>query len=177
MFYTISYSYSIAICFYPFISTYPSIGSSLGLFKCVPDKQKKLYPLPSKDDMKARRSVLLENSIRFMYSICTSLTVALGTYTTLVFTMMSIYSKTALGMGMETKFVEFFDATAKFRLRGFRAFMGTLVTFSIGWILALILCHEGEMRWWVAVPAVLIGIMGFAHYNEIIHLATTLIFS
>ena len=165
------------IFIHPFISPYPSIGSSLGLFECVPDKQKKLSPLPSKDDMKARRSVLLENSIRFMYSICTSLTVALGTYTTLVFTMMSIYSKTALGMGMETKFVEFFDATAKFRLSGFRAFMGTLVTFSIGWILALILCHEGEMKWWVAVPAVLIGIMGFAHYNEIIHLATTLIFS
>lgn len=152
------------------------IGSSLGLFKCVPNGKKTLLPLPEGDG-KARRSAQLENCIRLLYFISTSISVALGTYTTIIFTLMSIYSKTALGMGLQEKYLEFFNACAKFRVHGFHAFMGSLMSFSFGWTLALFLCVEGDMKWWVAAPAALFTIVGYLHYREIFHLATTLIFS
>ena len=80
-------------------------------------------------------------------------------------------------MGLNEKYVEFFNACSKFRVYGFDAFIGTLFTFSFGWILALALCFKGEMKWWVAMPAILIGMVGLLHYREILFLATTLIYS
>ena len=153
------------------------IGSSLALFKCVPERKKSLLPLPSKNDIKARRLAIFENTIRLVYSMLTSITVALGCYTTIVFTMMGIYSKTALGMGLVENYVNFFNSCAKFRVLGFYAFMGTLMTFSVGWVLALILCHEGEMKWYVAIPPSIITLLATLHFKEIFNLAGTLIFS
>lgn len=106
-----------------------------------------------------------------------SFSVALGAYASTIFTIMAVYSKTALGMGLTEKFTQFFDSCATFRLWGYRSFLGTILLFNASWVLSLILNYEGELRWWMAAPAVLVGIVGLAHYKLIMDLAGALIFS
>lgn len=106
-----------------------------------------------------------------------SLSVALGAYTTTVFTLMTIYSKTALGMGLTSEYHEFFGSCAPYRLSGFQSFLGTLLTYNLGWILSLILNYDGELRWWIALPAILVGLVGLFHYTQIISLAGSILYS
>lgn len=117
------------------------------------------------------------NALKMMFGICMSLSITFGTYTATVFTLMTIYSKTALGMGLQSKYIEFFDSCATFRLWGFRSFLATLFTFNMGWLLSLVLNYEGEFRWWIALPALFVSIIGLAHYKMIISLAGSIIYS
>ena len=71
--------------------------------------------------------------------LCMSACVALGTYTTTIYTLLAIYSKTALGMCLQTQYLKFFDKTALFRQWGFRSFIGTILTYNFGWIMSVFL--------------------------------------
>jgi hypothetical protein len=117
------------------------------------------------------------NALKLAFGVLCATTVALGLYTTAVFTIMSIYSKTALGMGHTTDFTNFFHACEKFRRYGFQGFVGALGSFTMSWVCSLLLTYEEDTRWWIALPAILVGIMGFLHYRELIALATTVIYS
>lgn len=44
------------------------------------------------------RSIRIDNGVTVAFSLLNPLSVALGAYATMVFTLMSIYSKTALGL-------------------------------------------------------------------------------
>lgn len=106
-----------------------------------------------------------------------SISIACGSYTTVVFALLSIYSKTALGMGRNSQYIEFFDSCAPYRVSGFRTFLTTMFTYQIGWILSLLLRIEGKERWWIVLPACLIGVMGFFHFRGIMNLAGAIIYS
>lgn len=148
------------------------MNGALRLFSATP---KKIEPIP--DDADKAKAVRLNNSLKIAFGLCMSFSVALGAYTSTVFTMMTIYSKTALGMGLQEKFTRFFDSCATFRLWGFRSFIGTILLFNASWVLSLILNYEGELRWWMAAPAIVVGIVGLFHYKTIMDLAGALIFS
>ncbi len=120
---------------------------------------------------------LQNNILKLTFGILCASTVALGIYTTTIFTIIGIYSKTALGMGHTDDFVSFFYSCEKFRQFGFRSFVASLASFSISWICALLLTYENETRWWIALPAILMFVLGFLHYKELFALATTFIYS
>ncbi|KAL7537201.1 hypothetical protein ACHAXR_009736 [Thalassiosira sp. AJA248-18] len=143
------------------------MNAALRLFSSTP---KKLEPIPTGNADQAK-AVRLNNYLKVAFSLCISLSVALGAYTTTVFALMSIYSKTALGMGLQKEYLDFFSACAPYRVSGFASFIGTLATYNIGWILSLILNYEGEIRWWIALPAVIVGVIGLIHYRSIIGIA------
>lgn len=109
--------------------------------------------------------------------LCSAISVALGSYATTVFTLMSIYSKTALGMGLQDEYLEFFEKCAPYRRTGFRAFLGTLLVYKMSWILSLTLNYEGDIRWWFALPAAAIGLVCLLHLRSIMNLASTLLYS
>lgn len=155
---------------YPTVTTL-MIGAGLGLFGATP---RTLEPIP--DDPEKAKGVKLNNALKIVFGLCMSLSVALALYTTTVFALMSIYSKTALGMGLEGDYLEFFDALAKFRQSGFRSFVGTLNTFNLCWMLSLILRYDAPLRWYIPIPAILVGIVGMKHYNFIMKLAGDMIY-
>jgi hypothetical protein len=148
------------------------LNAALRLFSSTP---KKLESIP--DDPDKAKVVKLNNSLKVAFGISLSFSAALGLYTTIVFTLMAIYSKTALGMGLQEEYLEFFDKCAPFRLAGFRAFIGTLMTYNVSWVLSLVLNYEGDIRWWLALPAVMIGVTGLLHVNSIMGLASSIIYS
>jgi hypothetical protein len=71
--------------------------------------------------------------------------------------MITIYGKTALGMGLQSKYIEFFDSMARFRVSGYKSFIWTVITYEIGWVLGLVLNYDGDedgrVRWLIALPA------------------------
>mmetsp|Transcript_7908 Transcript_7908/g.14562 ORF Transcript_7908/g.14562 Transcript_7908/m.14562 type:complete len:208 (-) Transcript_7908:429-1052(-) len=147
------------------------MNGALRLFSATP---KKLLPIP--DDADLAKKVRFDNCLKIIFGLCMSISVALGLYTTTIFTLMSIYSKTALGMGLQSDYNKWFDACWPYRKWGFLSFLGTIVTFNASWILSLILNYEGEIRW-LALPAIVVGLVGLYHYNSIIGLAGAIIYS
>jgi hypothetical protein len=148
------------------------LNVAIKLFFSTP---KKLESIP--DDPDKAKVVKLNNSLKVLFGASLLLSATLGLYATTMFTLTTIYSKTALGMGLQDAYLEFFDKCAPFRLAGFRAFIGTLITFNMSWVLSLVLNCEGEIRWWLALPAVMIGVAGLLHVNSIMGLASSIIYS
>jgi|OM-RGC.v1.029716817 hypothetical protein len=68
-----------------------------------------------------------------IFSVAIMTSVLAGIYTTVVFTLLTIYSKSALGLGKDTTFMNFLAATTRYRRTGFRMFLlsvaGTTVSF------------------------------------------------
>eukprot|EP00984_Skeletonema_dohrnii_P011948 scaffold4797_cov90-Skeletonema_dohrnii-CCMP3373.AAC.4 len=136
-----------------------------------------LFKYADGENSKLMANDRFNNIIKITLGILLASCVALGIYTTAIFTIIGIYSKTALGMGQTTDFITFFNSCEKFRHYGFRSFVACLASFSISWVCALLLTYEEETRWWIALPAILVGVMGFLHYKELFALASTLIYS
>mmetsp|Transcript_20831 Transcript_20831/g.45231 ORF Transcript_20831/g.45231 Transcript_20831/m.45231 type:complete len:206 (-) Transcript_20831:261-878(-) len=147
------------------------MNGALRLFSATP---KNLMPVP--DDAALAKKVRFDNCLKIIFGLCMSISVALGLYTTTIFTIMSIYSKTALGMGLQSDYNKWFEACAPYRQWGFRSFLGTILTFNASWILSLILTYEDDIRW-LALPAIVVGLVGLYHYNSIIRLAGAIIYS
>jgi len=80
------------------------------------------------------------------FLLCIVISVLFGSYTTLVFTLLALYSKTALGRGYDQQFLDFFAATANLRESGFQSFLYSLVSFELAFILSLFLKFEGNRR-------------------------------
>ena len=106
-----------------------------------------------------------------------SISIALSFYATTIFSLMSIYSKTALGMGLQNQYVAFFDACAPYRKYGFRSFLGTVLSWQLSWLLSFVLTNEGKKRWWISVPLVLYAVIGVSHFFSIIGLAKSTLYS
>lgn len=91
-----------------------------------------------------------ENAIKLAFVSCIITTVVLGAYTSMVFSLLSLYSKTFLGMMLDEEFVEFFQATAEIRRSAFASFVGAMLSFNAAFVISLCLHYEGRVRFWIA---------------------------
>ena len=92
-----------------------------------------------------------ENAVKIAFASLIAATVVFGTYTTMVFSLLSLYAKIFLGMSMDEEYTEFFNATLGMRKSAFLTFVGTILSFSFAFVLALYLTYEGRVRFWVTV--------------------------
>ncbi|KAL3942712.1 MAG: hypothetical protein SGBAC_003157 [Bacillariaceae sp.] len=95
------------------------------------------------DDEKERRKVTrrrrqqIRNWAVDAFYLCTVVSILSGSYTTVVFGLFSILSKTALGRGLDASFIEFWGESAGIRNSGFESFLVALVSFEVAFILSL----------------------------------------
>ena len=70
-------------------------------------------------------------------------------FTAIVFTLVSLYAKTAIGMGTDARYLQFLETTVDVRAKGFFAFMRAIKTFGIAFTLSLYLRTDsrGKRRW------------------------------
>jgi hypothetical protein len=100
-----------------------------------------------------------EDAAKILFISLISATVIFGSYTTMVFSLLTLYSKAALGMGLDEEFVEFFAATHEIRRTGFAAFVTTILSFNFAFVLSLYLTYEGPIRFWItSIAFVMIAI-------------------
>lgn len=64
----------------------------------------------------------------------TALCILTGTFTTILFQLVTIYSKSALAMGNDEGFLAFKAATSAFRIWGFRCFLTEMMTFMVSFM-------------------------------------------
>lgn len=110
------------------------------------------------------------------FLLCIVVSVLFGSYTTIVFTLLALYSKTALGRGYDAQFLEFWAATAEIRGSGIDSFMYSLVSFEMAFILSLFLRFHGARRKMLVTTACIISALSARRWSSIMVLASNFLF-
>jgi len=119
-----------------------------------------------------------ENIAGFLFCCLCSVTIVCGAFTSICFTLLTLYSKTALGMGVpgQAKYIAFREATAEFRVQGFHAFIISISSFLASFILSLYIKLRGKTRYILSVGVGALALYYFSKVQLIVYLAKTLIF-
>lgn len=118
----------------------------------------------------------MENYAKVIFVLSVGLSILCGAYTTVVFSLLGLYSKSALGMGKDAAFLEFFEATTHIRQRAFNSFLISLLSFEVCFISSLFLNYDGKVRWWAVSFASAGAIISWLQWQNIISIAGTLLF-
>lgn len=120
----------------------------------------------------------VNNAGKILFAATMVASVLSGLYTTVVFSLLGMYVKTALGMGKDLAEINFFDATQSVRVSAFRTFLVSLVAFNASFILSLFLNYENNrtMRWVLAGIATAVSLWSWYQWAHIMSLASSLIF-
>jgi hypothetical protein len=117
-----------------------------------------------------------DNLVKILFVTSAGLSIICGAYTTVVFSLLGLYSKSALGMGLDDSFLRFYAATAIVRKRAFDSFLMALMSFEFCFALSLLLNYDGKTKWWSVSIATILAIWSWRHWQEIIDIAGTLLF-
>lgn len=132
----------------------------------------RLYSSTPKDLGESR----IQNATKIVFILSVGLSIICGAYTTVVFSLLGLYSKSALGLNMDSSFLEFFAATATVRKRAFDSFLIALISFELCFVTSLFLNYDGKVRWWVASVAIILAFYSWQHWQDIITVAGRLLF-
>lgn len=110
---------------------------------------------------------------------CTSVVTSIvtGTYTSVVFAMLGLYYKTALGMGIDQNFLDYFAQTTWLRKQAFDSFVISLLTFEVSFISSLYINYRGKLKWLATLLATVLAIYSFYHWGLIMQIASKLIYA
>ena len=140
------------------------MNAALRIFSSTP---KKIAPNEPRVDRLAK----------IVFTVSVSLCVVLGSYTSIVFALLGLYCKRALGMGNDAAFLNFFEATTGIRETGFDSFLGMLLCFKLSFLLSLFLTYEGnpKLRWWISSLVLLVDLFAWWNWSRIFLLASNLL--
>jgi hypothetical protein len=141
------------------------MSSALRLYTSVPKK------LRSKKDEEYNK---VENMVAFIFSIFSILTVVSGTNTAIIFSLINLYSKTALGMEKNAAFIEFFSSTAGMRKFGFQSMVCSLISLELSFTLSVFLYFKGKTRYILSTLSGLISFASFLVWASIVQKASAL---
>jgi hypothetical protein len=127
------------------------------------------------DGKRPRRIQWLES----IFTASTILCIVCGVFTAVLFNILGIYSKEALGMGNESGYLAFRDATAVFRKWGFRAFMLTAVSFVTSFLTSVVekTSNEDFTGQVILVASIILAMVGVFHIHTVLTLATKYIYT
>mmetsp|Transcript_8611 Transcript_8611/g.15605 ORF Transcript_8611/g.15605 Transcript_8611/m.15605 type:complete len:107 (-) Transcript_8611:129-449(-) len=103
--------------------------------------------------------------------------IASAAYSVGIFSLVVIYSKTALGIGLDGPFLKFIAASTTLRASAFRSTLFTMVGFLFSLSLSTFLKEEGIIRWLESAPTFIVSVLALVRYKYIMNLATALIYS
>ncbi|CAB9496452.1 expressed unknown protein [Seminavis robusta] len=129
---------------------------------------------PSQEDEK-RLSWRDRRALDLFY-VCTAISILSGSYTTIVFGLLSLYSKTALGRGLDDPFLEFWAASTNIRESAMESFLWNLVSFELAFILSLFVRFSGKRRIRLVCLACIISCISFSRWTQILILASKYLF-
>jgi hypothetical protein len=133
----------------------------------------RLYSAVSERDAKGSRPKKIALDLFFVAVV---LSILSGSYTTVVFTLMPLFSKTALGRGLDKSFLDFWSATATIRETGFLAFLCCLVSFEVAFCLSLFIRTTGKRQKLLVGLASVLAILSFFEWTTVMRLAAQFLF-
>jgi len=154
------------------------LNAALRVYVIIPKEVKDIKYIDP-NDVSAIKTTRIENIITIVASFSNVICILSAVYTTLVFGLIAIYSKTALGLGLDSQFVSFFSATSFLRDSGFRAFISALVSFQISFISSVFLSTSklGNARWILAWFGIFGTMLSSRSLLQILGSAKSLLFS
>lgn len=96
--------------------------------------------------------------------------------TTLVFSLMGLYSKSLLGIGRDSSYVEFMEGTRLIRNFTFKSFRLSLLLFQLSCCLSMYLTNHGRNRTVATIVSLSMVALSCWQYGNIIWLASRLIY-
>lgn len=142
------------------------MNAALRLYSATPKKLDNPHPSFTRTDI-----------IKIIFMVSTVISISAGSYTTVVFTLLGLYAKTAIGLGRDAPFLEFFELTAGYRKLAFDAFVVSLVAFQMSFVTSLYLNYDKKLRWWSSGLASVLALFCFWQWWMIIKIASRLLFS
>lgn len=110
----------------------------------------------------------------YLFLLFSTCCVMFALYSTIIFALLALYTKTCLGLGDDDSFHSFMKATGFYRYRGFQCFIGSLGSFSLSFLLSLYLNFD---CWPVLVMMCFLANILRKDTVEIMRLASHLIYS
>jgi hypothetical protein len=117
------------------------------------------------------------NIAKILFAISVGASVLAGAYTTVVFSLLGLYAKSAIGMGKDAACMEFMADTEHMRLYAFDAFLVALIAFKSSFVLSLFLNYEGKVRWWASGITAVVSLLSWYHWSSIMGIAGKLLFT
>lgn len=133
----------------------------------------RLYSSVSERDAKGSGSKKMALNLFFVAVV---LSILSGSYTTVVFTLIPLYSKTALGRGYDQQFLQFWTATANLRETGLLAFLCCLVSFEVAFCLSLFIRTTGKRQKLLVVLSSALAVMSFVEWTSVMRLGAQFLF-
>jgi hypothetical protein len=115
-----------------------------------------------------------------LFTAITSLCIISGAFTAVLFNILGIYSKSALGMVNEEGYLAFRAATQVYAKWGFRSFLTTCVSFVGSFLLSLyarIKSEDDKLGRAVLIGSIIVASLGAYHIRQVLCLATEFIFT
>jgi hypothetical protein len=117
----------------------------------------------------------VSNTVKAVFSVMVATSVLSGSYTTIVFSLLGLYAKRALGRGMDAEFVQFFAASQPMRELAYDTFLVSLVSFQISFCLSLFLTHDEGMNYKLAVFGGVLALACWWKWSTVMMLAKTIL--
>eukprot|EP00584_Thalassiosira_punctigera_P012618 CAMPEP_0172572342 /NCGR_PEP_ID=MMETSP1067-20121228/134752_1 /TAXON_ID=265564 ORGANISM="Thalassiosira punctigera, Strain Tpunct2005C2" /NCGR_SAMPLE_ID=MMETSP1067 /ASSEMBLY_ACC=CAM_ASM_000444 /LENGTH=223 /DNA_ID=CAMNT_0013364863 /DNA_START=147 /DNA_END=818 /DNA_ORIENTATION=+ len=161
------------------IGAYPVVAAILmnAMLDMHMDTPKVIRKIPADTSKFTSIQIKIENAVTFLFSLINTLSIASAGYSIVVFTLVFIYSKTAIGMGLDESFLKFTAATVGVRMHAFRACLASVPGFLFSLSLSRFLKEKGIIRWIESVTTFIIAVITVVHCKSIVSLASSLIYS
>jgi len=161
------------------IGAYPVVAAIMmaAMLDMSTDTPTVIQEVPNDADRSTSVKIRMRNVVTCLFSLINTLSIVASAYSVMVFTLVLIYSKTALGMNLDASFVRFFDATANLRLYAFYSFSFSIMGFIFSLSLSRFLRESGIVKWIESIVPFSVGILVLARLRFLMNLAESLIYS
>ena len=150
------------------------MNGALRIFSSTP---KKLVDISKMEvGTEEMRVAKMENAATILFAVISTVTVLSGTFTTVIFSLMALYSKTALGMNSDAEYLEFFKMTGPIRKKGFQMYVVSLLGFKGSFILSLFLSGKSKLRYYLSGFAFAISLLSCFYIKRIMDLASAILY-
>lgn len=117
----------------------------------------------------------VRNVMKVLFSLMVAISIMTGSYTTIVFSLIELYSKRALGRSQDAAVLEFFTQVQPIREQAYDTWLLSLVSFQASFVLSLFLNHDRGFDWKIATFAAVAGILCWWKWSTVMALAAALL--
>jgi hypothetical protein len=119
----------------------------------------------------------VDNAVTALFLASSAASLVASVYVTLTFSLVGLYSKTALGLGRDGPCADFLDATRRERACAYDAFLLSLALFQSSFVMNMFLAVQGPARWAAAGAAGLLVALSSRSVLSVLKAASRFVFS
>jgi len=143
------------------------MSSALRLYTSVPKKMNN--PSESKE-------AKIENAATIAFAFTSVVAIISGITTSIIFSLMGLYAKTALGMNKDAAYVEFFKATESVRRFGFISMVVSTLCMKASFSISFFLYFKGKTRYALTGLASALSLASWFAWSPIVSAAGKILY-